>query len=85
LSYNGCERIITETTRKTLGVPISPHLFRTCATSMTYLYAGDQPHLAAGILHHIDPTVTEAHYNRARGASFGRAFSELVESQLKSH
>jgi integrase len=85
LTYHGCERIITETTRKSLGVPISPHLFRVCAVSMAYLYAGDQPHLAAGILQHTDPSVTEAHYNRARGASFGRAFSELVERQLKSH
>jgi integrase len=81
LSYNGCERIITETTRKMLGVPISPHLFRACAASMAYLHAGDQPYLAAGILQHTDPSVTESHYNRAKGASFGRAFSELVERQ----
>jgi integrase len=85
LSYNGCERIVTETTCITLSVRISPHLFRACAASMAYLYAGDQPHLAAGILQHTDPTVTEAHYNRARGASFGRAFSELVERQSKGH
>jgi integrase len=85
LSYSGCERIVTEVTRATLGVPISPHLFRACVASMAYLYAGDQPHLAAGILQHTDPTVTEAHYNRARGASFGRAFSELVERQSKNY
>jgi integrase len=85
LSYSGCERIISETTRASLGLAISPHLFRACAASMAYLYAGNQPHLAAGILQHTDPTVTEAHYNRAKGASFGRVFSELVERQLKSH
>jgi integrase len=85
LSYSGCEWIITETTRRALGIPISPHLFRACAASIAYLYAGDQPHLAAGILQHTDPTVTETHYNRARGASFGRAFSELVERQSKGH
>jgi hypothetical protein len=85
LSYHGCERIVTEVTRTRLGVAISPHLFRACAASMDYLYAGDQPHLAAGVLQHTDPTVTEAHYNRAKGASFGRAFSELVERQSRSH
>jgi integrase len=84
LTYNACGRIITDTTRKTLGVAISPHLFRACAASMAYLYAGDQPYLAAGILQHTDPRVTEAHYNRARGASFGRAFSLLVESRFDS-
>ena len=46
LSYSGCEQIITETTRATLGVPISPHLFRASAASTAYFYAGDQPHLA---------------------------------------
>ena len=85
LSYSGCELIITETTRRALGVPVSPHLFRACAASLVYLYAGDQPHLAAGILQHTDPSVTEAHYNRAQGASFGRAFSELIERQSKNH
>jgi hypothetical protein len=55
LGYSGCERVITETTRTALGVPISPHLFRACAASMAYLYAGDQPHLAAGILQHTNP------------------------------
>jgi class 3 adenylate cyclase len=50
LNYKSCGRIVTETTRKILGVPISPHLFMACAASMAYLYAGDQPHLAAGVL-----------------------------------
>jgi integrase len=47
LSYSGCERIVTEVARATLGVPISPHLFRACAASMAYLYAGDQPQPAS--------------------------------------
>jgi integrase len=84
LGYPGCERVVTETTRRRLGITVSPHLFRACAASMVYLHAGDQPHLAAGILQHTHSKVTEAHYNRARGASFANAFSDLVERQVKS-
>jgi integrase len=72
-------------TKRKLGIRISPHLFRTCAASLVYLHAGDQPHLASALLQHTDRTVTESHYNRAKGAGFGRAFSELVERQSKSH
>jgi integrase len=79
LTAFGCERIIREATFVTLGTRISPHLFRTCAASMAYLHAGDQPYLASALLQHTDRTVTEAHYNRAKGASYGRAFSLLVE------
>lgn len=80
LSYLGCERIITDTTRATLGIPMSPHLFRSSAASTAYLYAGNQPHLAAGLLHHSDTTITERHYNRARGSSYASSFSKLIES-----
>jgi hypothetical protein len=50
---------------------------------MVYLHAGEHPHLASALLQHTDSAVTECHYNRARGASFGRAFSELIEKRLK--
>jgi site-specific recombinase XerD len=43
LSYLGCERIVTDTTRATLSIPMSPHLFRSSAASTAYLYAGDPP------------------------------------------
>jgi len=79
LSYVACEQVITETTRTTLGIAVSPHLMRSCAASTAYLHAGDDPDLASGLLQHVDKTVTERHYNRTRGASYGRAFSSLVE------
>ncbi|QIG47577.1 site-specific integrase [Nordella sp. HKS 07] len=79
LSYKGCAQVVTETTRTTLGIAVSPHLMRSCAASTAYLHAGDDPDLASGLLQHVDKTVTERHYNRTRGASYGRAFSSLVE------
>ena len=37
VSYSAVERVITETTRLTLGVAISPHLFRSCAATRSIL------------------------------------------------
>ena len=79
ISLPGAPRAGPQITFLTLRLRISPHLFRTCAASMAYLYAGDQPHLASALLQHTHRTVTEAHYNRAKRASFGRAFALLVE------
>jgi hypothetical protein len=69
---------LTETTRSTIGVPISPHLFRTADASTAALYGSDFPHLASALLHHNHPCVTEAHYNRATGLSAARAYAAVA-------
>jgi integrase len=81
LGYSGVERSITETARSELGIPINPHLFRDCAASTVYRHAGDTPGLAAALLQHTDPRVTERHYNRALSASFALAFGRMVEEE----
>ena len=70
--------VITETTRSVLGVAISPHLFRTAATTTAAVHAGEKPHLGSAILHHSHPTVTLESYNRASSISAGRAYRELT-------
>jgi integrase len=79
LSYIACERIVTETTRQTVGTSICPHLFRSCAASTAAFYKGDEPNLASALLQHTDRTVTEQHYNRARASNYARTFSLLIE------
>jgi integrase len=81
LGYSGVERSITETARSELGIPISPHLFRDCAASTVYRHAGDTPGLAAALLQHTDPRVTERHYNRAMSARFAVEFGRMVEEE----
>ena len=78
MTYHGVERSISESTRLTLGVPISPHLFRTCAATSIYAHAGDNPHLASGVLQHVDRRVTEEHYNRATSVSAARQYAQIV-------
>jgi integrase len=80
MTYSAVERIITETTRLTLGVAVSPHLFRACAATAIYTHAGDNPNLASGVLQHIDRRVTEKHYNRATSISAARQYAEIVKS-----
>jgi hypothetical protein len=53
MSYFLTERLITETTRLTLGVALSPHLFRSCAATAIYTNAGDNPNIASADLQHI--------------------------------
>lgn len=81
LTYAGVERIITETTRAVFGIPVSPHLFRSSAASNCYRYAPTSPGLAAAVLQHTDPSVTEKHYNRAKCVSSGMEFLNMIEGE----
>jgi len=83
MSYAGVERVLTETTRSTVGVAVSPHLFRTAIASSAAIHGGGNPHLASALLHHTDQRVTEAHYNRASSLSAAKSFQEIIQGYLK--
>jgi integrase len=72
------QRLISEITFETLGVDVSPHLFRAAAASTAAAYGGDTPHLASALLNHTDPRVTEDHYNRATSMTAAKAFADIV-------
>jgi len=59
------------TTLSTVGVDVSPHLFRAAGASTAATRAGDNPYLASALLHHSDAGVTSAHYNRATSLTAG--------------
>jgi integrase len=75
--------LISRITLRTLGVDVSPHLFRTAAASTAASYCGNTPHLASALLNHTDPRVTEQHYNRASSVSASKAYAEIVSSHLQ--
>jgi len=70
--------LVSKITRHTLGVEISPHLFRTAAASTAAAYCGSAPYLASALLNHTDPRVTEEHYNRASSMSASRIYSGIT-------
>jgi site-specific recombinase XerD len=76
-------RLIGTTTLSTVGVKVSPHLFRTAAASGAAIYGGDNPHLGSAVLHHSDPRVTEEHYNRATSLSAAESFRQIVRQYDK--
>jgi integrase len=82
LAYTYVGYIITETTRRELGVAVSPHLFRDCAVFTVATAAGDRMGIASGLLQHIDPRTTEKHYNK--GATIGaiRKYQQIVDQLM---
>jgi integrase len=80
VTYDAVERVIKETTLATVGVDVSPHLFRTAGASTAAVHAPAIPNLGSALLHHIDPTVVNEHYNRASSLGAARAYAALIKS-----
>jgi integrase len=74
----GFQHMIKSTTLSTVGVALSPHMFRTCAASTAAMYGGENPYLASALLHHTDPAVTIEHYNRASSLSACKSLREVI-------
>ena len=70
--------LISRLTLETLGVDVSPHLFRSAGASTAAVYGGNHPHLASALLNHRDPRVTEEHYNRATTFSAGEEYALIT-------
>jgi site-specific recombinase XerD len=83
MTYDGVARAITDTTRSTVGVAVSPHLFRTAIASSAAIHGGVNPRLASALLHHTDARVTEAHYIRASSLSASASLRNIVQGYIK--
>jgi site-specific recombinase XerD len=70
--------VISVTTLSTVGVAVSPHLFRTAAVSSAAIHGGANPHLGSALLHHADPNLTAEHYNRATSLTAAESFRHIV-------
>jgi integrase len=71
--------LISKITLETVGVDVSPHLFRTAGASTAATYIGDLPHLGSALLNHTDPRDTEEHYRRVSSINAAKAYSALVQ------
>jgi integrase len=71
--------LISKLTRETLGVDVSPHLFRTAAASTAAVYGTKYPHLASAVLNHRDHRITEEHYNRAMNLGAGDEYAGITQ------
>jgi len=75
--------LIGATTLSTVGVRVTPHLFRTSAASGAAVYGGDNPYLGSAVLHNADPRVTLEHYNRATSLTAAESFRQLIRQYEK--
>ena len=82
LTKNNLSTLISKITLQTIGIDVSPHLFRTAAASTAAVYGGNTPHLASALLNHTDPRVTEEHYNRATSVSASKIYAEIINDYL---
>jgi site-specific recombinase XerD len=83
MSYNRVRHMISMTTLETVGVDVSPHLFRTSGASTVASHAGENPHLASALLHHTHPSVTNAHYIRATSLTAADKLRHVVRQYEK--
>jgi integrase len=70
--------LITQTTEQTIGVRVSPHLFRTADATTAAEARGDLPHLASALLGHRNARITEEHYNRASSFCAASRYVDVV-------
>ena len=70
--------LISKITRRTLGVDVSPHLFRTAGATTAAMYGSDTPHLASAVLGHTDPRVTEEDYTRTTSINAAKIYAGLI-------
>ena len=75
--------LIGATTLSTVGVKVTPHLFRTSAASAAAVYGGENPYLGSAVLHHADPRVTMEDYNRASCFSAAEELRQIVRKYEK--
>jgi site-specific recombinase XerD len=78
MTTNNLGILISKMTLETLGVDVSPHLFRTAAASTAAAYGGNTPHLASAVLGHTDPCVTEERYNRASSVNAAAVYARII-------
>jgi integrase len=72
--------LISRLTRETIGVDVSPHLFRTAAASTVAVHGGKFAHIASPLLNHRDESITEEHYNRATSLEAGDTYAAIAET-----
>jgi integrase len=70
--------LISQITQESLGVRVSPHLFRTSGATTAAESFADFPHLASALLAHKNPEVTEEHYNRASSLNAASRYADIV-------
>ena len=82
LAYTYVGHIVTETTRRELGVAVNPHLFRDCAVYTVAINAGDRMGIASGLLQHTDQRTVEKYYNKGASVGAVRRYQQILDQLM---
>ena len=82
LAYTYVGHIITETTRRELGVAVNPHLFRDCAVYTVAINAGHRMGIASGLLQHADQRTVDRYYNKGASLDAVRRYQQILDQLI---
>jgi site-specific recombinase XerD len=81
-TYKNLGALISKITVRTLGVDVSPHLFRTAAASTAAVKLPALPYLATALLGQADERIADEHYKRTSSFYAGNVYGNLVQEYL---
>jgi integrase len=82
LAYTYVGHIITETTRRELGVAVNPHLFRDCAVYTVAINAGHRMGIASGLLQHANQRSVDKYYNKGASLEAVRRYQQILDQLI---
>jgi site-specific recombinase XerD len=80
-TYKNLGTLMSKVTFHTLGVDVSPHLFRTAAASTAALKLPELPRIASSLLGHSDPRVADQYYKRVSSVAAATLYADLVQDE----
>jgi site-specific recombinase XerD len=82
MSIRDVGKLITQVTQKTLGVAISPHLFRTADATTAADAQSEMPYLATALLGHTHPRITDEHYKRNSSINAQKDYAKIIQQKF---
>ena len=82
MSARDIGKLITQTSQVTLGIAISPHLFRTAGATTAADAMSDMPHFASALLGHGHPRITDEHYKRNSSLHAQSDYANFVRTKF---
>ena len=83
LSKSGARIAIETSTEKTVGVAISPHIFRDCAATTIAFLAPTEVHIIMSILGHTSLRTSQKHYNHATSIMAGNRHQDMIANMRR--
>jgi site-specific recombinase XerD len=78
MSARDVGKLITQVTQETLGIAISPHLFRTAGATTASDAQSDMPYFASALLGHSHPGIADEHYKRNSSLNVQKDYAQLI-------